>query len=103
MPDSTDQITEVKDFRKQADALMAEAKRLADKYGGSRAFSLMFTHAELAKMYGGKRLEELGSEFPAELADKSDPVDKSMQDAGERVAQEQRDKLTPTQTSDPDA
>lgn len=63
---------QVKAFRVQADALMVEAKRLAGRFGGSRAYSLMFTHAELAKMYGGKRLEELGSEFPAELADKSE-------------------------------
>lgn len=62
---------QVKAFRVKADALMVEAKRLADRFGGSRAYSLMFTHAELAKMYGGKRLEEMGTEFPAELADKS--------------------------------
>lgn len=61
----------VKQFRVQADALMGFAKRLADKFGGSRAYALMFTHAELSKMYGGKRLEEMGTEFPAELADKS--------------------------------
>lgn len=68
----SNEVQEVKEFRKKADALMAESKRLADQYGGSRAYSLMFTHAELAKMYGGKRLEELGTEFPAELADKSE-------------------------------
>lgn len=68
----SDEVAEVKEFRKQADALMVSAKSLADKYGGSRAYSLMFTNAELAKMYGGKRLEELGTEFPAELADKSE-------------------------------
>ncbi len=66
-----DQISEVKAFRVQADALMVEAKRLANTFGGSRAYALMFTHAELAKMYGGKRLEEMGTEFPADLADKS--------------------------------
>lgn len=68
----SNEVQEVKEFRKKADALMAESKRLADQYGQSRAYSLMFTHAELAKMYGGKRLEELGTEFPAELADKSE-------------------------------
>lgn len=62
---------QVKQFRVQADALMENAKRLANRFGGSRAYALMFTHAELAKMYGGKRLEELGNDFPAELADKS--------------------------------
>ena len=67
------QIEQIKNFRKQADSLMVESKRLSDQFGGSRAFSLMFTHAELAKMYGGKRLEELGTEFPVELADKSTP------------------------------
>lgn len=65
------EVEQVKAFRVGADALMAEAQRLAKRFGGSRAYSLMFTHAELAKMYGGKRLEELGTEFPAELADKS--------------------------------
>lgn len=62
---------QVKSFRVQADKLMVEAQRLGKNFGGTRAYSLMFTHAELSKMYGGKRLEELGSELPAELADKS--------------------------------
>lgn len=66
-----EQVAEVKAFRVQADALMEEEKRLEAKWGRSRAYSLMFTHAELAKMYGGKRLEELGSPFPPDLADKS--------------------------------
>lgn len=65
------EVEQVKAFRVKADALMIEAKRLADRFGGSRAYSLMFTHAELSKMYGGKRLEELDNPFPAELADKS--------------------------------
>lgn len=65
------EVEQVKAFRVKADALMVEAKRLANRFGGSRAYSLIFTHAELAKMYGGKRLEEIGTEFPAELADKS--------------------------------
>lgn len=65
------EVEQVKAFRVQADALMVEAQRLAKRFGGSRAYSLMFTHAELSKMYGGKRLEELDSPFPAELADKS--------------------------------
>ncbi|QHC73794.1 hypothetical protein [Rathayibacter sp. VKM Ac-2805] len=65
------EVEQVKAFRVKADALMVEAKRLASRFGGSRAYSLIFTHAELAKMYGGKRLEEIGTEFPAELADKS--------------------------------
>lgn len=65
------EVADVKDFRKQADALMARSKELEGKYGRSRAYSLMFTHAELTKMYGGKRLEEMGNPFPAELADKS--------------------------------
>lgn len=62
---------QVKAFRVQADALMVESKRLENRFGRSRAYSLMFTHAELSKMYGGKRLEEMGTEFPAALADKS--------------------------------
>jgi len=65
------EVEEVKAFRVQADALMVRAKELAERFGASRAYSLMFTHAELAKMYGGKRLEEIGTEFPAELADRS--------------------------------
>ena len=66
------EVEQVKAFRVQADALMVEAKRLATRFDGSRAYSLMFTHAELSKMYGGKRLEELGTEFPANLADRSE-------------------------------
>lgn len=62
---------QVKAFRVQADKLMVEAKRLASRFGVSRAYALMYTHAELAKMYGGKRLEEMGTDFPAALADKS--------------------------------
>lgn len=65
------EVEQVKAFRVQADALMVESQRLAKRFGGSRAYSLMFTHAELSKMYGGKRLGELGTEFPAALADKS--------------------------------
>lgn len=68
---TTNEVADVKAFRVQADSLMVEAKRLEERHGRSRAYSLMFTHAELAKMYGGKRLEEIGTEFPAELADKS--------------------------------
>lgn len=74
MPDEqaeSNEVFQVKEYRKQADALMEQAKYLADTFGGSRAYSLMFTHAELSKMYGGKRLEEIGTPFPAELADKS--------------------------------
>lgn len=65
------EIADVKAFRKEADALMNRSKELETKYGRSRAYSLMFTHAELSKMYGGKRLEEIGTPFPAELADKA--------------------------------
>ncbi len=67
-----EEVAEVKEFRKQADALMSCAKGLAEKYGNSRAYALMFTHAELTKMYGGKRLEEMGTPFPPELADKAE-------------------------------
>ncbi len=67
-----EETADVKEFRKQADALMNRAKELEGKYGRSRAYSLMFTHAELTKMYGGKRLEEMGTPFPPELADKAE-------------------------------
>lgn len=66
------EVNRVKTFRKHADALMNEARVLEADFGRSRAYSLMFTHAELSKMYGGKRLEEMGTEFPPELADKSE-------------------------------
>lgn len=61
----------VKELRKDIDALMLRVQKHEAEFGRSRARSLQFTHLELSKMYGGKRLEELGTPFPAELADKS--------------------------------
>lgn len=66
-----EQVAAVKALRVQADALMVSIKEFEVEFGGSRALSLMFTHAEETKMWGGKRLEELGTDFPKELADKS--------------------------------
>lgn len=65
------EIAAVKELRKDIDALMLRVQKHEAEFGRSRARSLQFTHLELGKMYGGKRLEELGTPFPAELADKS--------------------------------
>jgi hypothetical protein len=60
---------EVKTLRKHIDACINEAKEL----GSSRALSLVVTKLEEAKMWGGKRLEELNpDDYPTELRDKAE-------------------------------
>ncbi len=67
-----EQYAPVKDLRKQIDACVLSVDKLTEQYGGSRALSLVRTKLEEAKMWGGKRLEELGSPFPKDLADKAE-------------------------------
>jgi hypothetical protein len=95
-PEVKHTIEDVKQLRRDIDALFT---RLESEFGGSRELSLVKTKLEEAKMWAGKELGNLGSELPAEFADKSD----GSAAVGAKVAQEQRDKLTPTQTSDPEA
>lgn len=59
---------DVKALRKQIDACIQEVS----KFQPSRALALVKTKLEEAKMWGGKRLEELDpTDYPAELADKA--------------------------------
>lgn len=79
MSELTPEMKEVKELRKKIDAVIQDSKHLnqvGDDHSvhyqpASRALSIATTKLEEAKMWCGKRLEELGSEFPAELADKS--------------------------------
>lgn len=69
--DAKHTIADVKDFRKSVDALIQKVE--AD-FSGSRELSLVKTKLEEAKMWAGKELANLGSEYPAELADKAEPA-----------------------------
>ena len=64
----TDQITAIKALRVNIDKVIQEAKT----HESSRAFSLVITKLEEAKMWAGKRFEELGRELPKEYQDKAD-------------------------------
>lgn len=66
-----EQYPKVKDLRVQIDACVLSLDKLADQYGGSRALSLVRTKLEEAKMWAGKRFEELGRELPKEYSDKA--------------------------------
>lgn len=66
------QKIETKELRKQIDACIQEVERQAG-FGNSRALSIVKTKLEEAKMWGGKRLEELDpTDYPKELADKAE-------------------------------
>lgn len=69
---SEEQHQPVKDLRVQIDACILSVDKLTDQYGGSRALSLVKTKLEEAKMWGGKRFEELGRTLPREYADKAE-------------------------------
>jgi hypothetical protein len=62
-------LESVKQFRKDVDALV---QRLDNEFGSSRELSLVKTKLEEAKMWAGKELGNLGSELPAEFADKAE-------------------------------
>lgn len=66
------QQVETKELRKQIDACIQEVERQGG-FGTSRALSLVKTKLEEAKMWGGKRLEELDpTTYPKELADRAE-------------------------------
>lgn len=67
-----DERTHVKALRKDIDALIQETEKVGG-FGKSRALAVVKTKLEEAKMWGGKRLEEINpSDYPAELADKAE-------------------------------
>ncbi len=60
--------SEVKALRVQIDACIQEVSRMP----ASRALSLVKTKLEEAKMWAGKRFEELGRELPKQYQDKAE-------------------------------
>jgi hypothetical protein len=66
-PDSNDSVQQIKDLRVSIDACINQVESLE----GSRALSLVKTKLEEAKMWAGKRFEELGRELPKEYQDKA--------------------------------
>ena len=67
-------VEDLHEFRKQIDAMIQSAKRMLDSRPakGGREVALVHTKLQEAKMWAGKVLEELGSEMPKELQDKSE-------------------------------
>lgn len=64
--------------RKQIDAIIQNVALAKPNFTkGAREVSLAYTKLQEAKMWIGKVLEELGSPFPPELADKADMGNKS--------------------------
>lgn len=64
---------EIHSLRKDIDGVTQKVRRLADmrpREGGAE-LTLSFRSLQLAKMWLGKVLEEVGSELPAEYADKA--------------------------------
>ena len=62
-------------FRKSIDADIQEAESIIKDLAGSKGIreaALVKTKLQEAKMWAGKILEELGSPFPKELADKAE-------------------------------
>lgn len=74
-------VTSVKDFRKEidtniqkAEAFLASVPPPTPTGNFGREMSLVRTKLQEAKMWAGKVLEAVGNPFPAELADKAEPV-----------------------------
>ena len=66
-------VAEIKNFRKEIDALIQKADRLwLPDAVYHRQMGLVKTKLEEAKMWAGKVLEKVGNPFPPELADKAD-------------------------------
>lgn len=65
---------EIHTFRKEIDANIKKAQELQNKLGrssGGREISLVVTKLQEAKMWAGKILEALGSEFPEQYRDEA--------------------------------
>ena len=63
----------VKDLRKKVDAIMEEVKAAIERVPmGKAEMTLSWRKLQEGKMWLGKVLEEMGSPFPPELADKAD-------------------------------
>ncbi len=65
------QIQPIKDLRVEIDhCILTVEKRLAEN--NSRALALVKTKLEEAKMWAGKRFEEIGRSLPKEYQDKAE-------------------------------
>ena len=74
MEDRSDKQKAIHNFRKEIDAVITKAQVLQGNLGreaGGREISLVVTKLQEGKMWAGKVLEALGSELPAEFADKA--------------------------------
>lgn len=66
---------EVHQLRKKIDAVIQEAQTTQSRIGrdsGGREISLVVTKLQEGKMWAGKILEAMGSELPAQYADKAE-------------------------------
>ena len=65
---------EIKELRKEIDAVTrkVQEKAFARPEKGGAELTLSFRSLQMAKMWLGKVLEEMGSSFPKELADKAE-------------------------------
>jgi len=66
----------IHDLRKKIDAViqyasMIKADSRPEYAKGKREIAIVYTKLQEAKMWGGKILEELGSELPAQFQDKA--------------------------------
>lgn len=68
--DSSPEVREVKELRVQIDACIKAVEALP-AFGSSRALATVKTKLEEAKMWGGKRLEEVGSRLPEKYRDEA--------------------------------
>lgn len=72
--EQTEEMKQVKDLRVEIDRVTNQAKEFqvkVDRTAGGREVALVITKLQEAKMWAGKILEALGSELPAEYADKA--------------------------------
>lgn len=74
----TTTVEEIKAFRVEVDALIQKSEKIVLPYGKApyilknTAERKVFEHLTEAKMWLGKCLEAMGTEFPKELADKAE-------------------------------
>lgn len=72
--EQTEEMQQVKSLRVEIDRVTNQAKEFqvkVDRTAGGREVALVITKLQEAKMWAGKILEALGSELPAEYADKA--------------------------------
>lgn len=68
---NSEEVNAIKGLRVQIDGAIQEVDHNIALYGSSRALALAKTKLEEAKMWCGKRFEEIGRELPKEYQDKA--------------------------------